>query len=40
MAPRRASRHAPAISDVDKGLAIIAVILLTLVLAQLLWIGM
>ena len=40
MAPRRASRSAPAISDVDKGLAIIAVALLALVVAQLFWIGM
>ena len=39
MAPRRASRHAPAISAVDKGLAITAVVLLAFVVAQLLWIG-
>lgn len=40
MAPRRASRSAPAISDVDKGLAFVAVALLALVVAQLFWIGM
>lgn len=41
MAPRRASRSAvPAINDVDKVLAIVAVLLLALVVAQLFWIGM
>lgn len=40
MAPRRASRSVPAISGVDKGLAVTAVIVLALVVAQLFWIGM